>query len=96
MLALENSVGFVLAMVPVVMAYGIAIPNVLAYALRSYKDCAGTAGALLGLLYYLLLGTGLSLAGLAQNLGAVLILCSLPILLLTWTLKGKPRQAATE
>ncbi|QUG77700.1 MFS transporter [Erwinia sp. E602] len=95
-LALENSVGFVLAMVPVVMAYGIAIPNVLAYALRSYKDCAGTAGALLGLLYYLLLGTGLSLAGLAQNLGAVLILCSLPILLLTWTLKGKPRQAATE
>lgn len=95
-LALENSLGFVLAMVPVVMAYGIAIPNILAHALRLYKECAGTAGALLGLLYYLLLGAGLSLAGLAQNLGAVLILSSLAIVVLTWTLQAARCHDASE
>ena len=39
-----------------VVACGIAIPNILATALAQYKDRLGTAGALLGLFYYLLIG----------------------------------------
>lgn len=77
MLALENTLWFVLAMIPVVMAYGIAIPNILARALRRYNDCIGTAGAILGLMYYMMLGMGLVLAGLTQRLSLVLILCAL-------------------
>lgn len=77
MLALENTVWFVLAMIPVVMAYGIAIPNILARALRRYNDCIGTAGAILGLMYYMMLGGGLVLSGLTQRLSLVLILCAL-------------------
>lgn len=80
---LEGTLWFVLPMMLVVMAYGIAIPNILAHALRDYKDSAGTAGALLGLMYYLMLGGGLVLAGLAQRLGAVLTLCSLMAFLVT-------------
>ncbi|WP_299999935.1 MFS transporter [uncultured Cedecea sp.] len=82
MLVTENKVWFVLAMIPVVMAYGIAIPNILARALRRYNDCIGTAGAILGLMYYMMLGGGLVLAGLIQRLSLVLILCSLLIGLL--------------
>lgn len=40
----------------------------------------GTAGAILGLMYYLMLGGGLVLVGLSQRLGIVLTLCSLCIL----------------
>lgn len=71
-------------MVPVAMAYGIAIPNILARALRHYSDCVGTSGAILGLLYYLMLGIGLVLAGMSQRLGLVLVLSSLAMALLAW------------
>lgn len=66
------------------MAYGISIPNILARALRHYKDCTGTAGAILGLMYYLMLGGGLVLAGLSQQLGLVLTLGGPWALLLAW------------
>lgn len=78
----------------VVMAYGIAIPNILARALRHYKDCMGTAGAILGLMYYLMLGGGLVLAGLSLHLGAVLSLCSLCVLLLAWRVAHNERRLA--
>ena len=42
---------------------------ILARALRHYKDCMGTAGAILGLMYYLMLGGGLVLAGAVAALG---------------------------
>ncbi|QBM23414.1 MFS transporter [Citrobacter arsenatis] len=61
----------------VVLAYGIAIPNVLSQALRHYRAQAGTAGALFGLSYYLLLGMMLGLAGMVQQLGLVLSVCAL-------------------
>lgn len=77
MWVIENTLWFVLAMIPVVMAYGIAIPNILARALRRYKDCVGTAGAILGLMYYVMLGGGLVLAGLTQRLSVVLIISTL-------------------
>lgn len=66
-----NSVLFVGAEMLVVMGFGLAIPNILTSALEDYTECKGTAGALLGLFYYVLLGCGLSLAGWAQSLGWV-------------------------
>lgn len=66
----------------IVIGYGIAIPNILAHALNHYQDRKGTAGAILGLFYYMGLALGLMVAGEVQNLGLVLITSSL-ILLLT-------------
>ncbi|MBB6155220.1 hypothetical protein HDC30_002443 [Pseudomonas sp. JAI115] len=74
---------FVLPMLLVVLAFGMAIPNVLGSALSDYTDRLGTAGALLGLLYYLLIGSGLLLAGWMQALGQTLMLCFTLALLLT-------------
>ncbi|TQP08800.1 multidrug efflux MFS transporter EmrD-3 [Vibrio cholerae] len=71
-----DSIGFVAAMILVVIAYGMAIPNILSTALVEYKSQAGSAGALFGLLYYLLIGSGLALTGLVQHLGVVLLMCA--------------------
>ena len=90
---LEDKLWFVLPMMLVVMAYGIAIPNILARALRNYKDCMGTAGAILGLMYYLMLAAGLVLAGLAQRPGIVLMASSACALLLAWTVVRGERTA---
>ncbi|MCH4295363.1 MFS transporter [Shewanella sp. 3B26] len=73
---LQGNVWFVLPMCLVVMAFGVAIPNVLSMALSDYKLYAGSAGALLGLLYYLLIGAGLALAGVVEHLGWVLLGCA--------------------
>ncbi|NHB93024.1 MFS transporter [Photorhabdus cinerea] len=81
-MAMEASWLFILPMILIVVAYGIAIPNILASALINYTDRLGTAGALLGLLYYLLLGGGLMLTGWSQRLGVVLVCCGCFILLL--------------
>lgn len=81
---LQQSVWILVPVVGVVIAYGIAIPNVLSQALSQYREQAGAAGALFGLVYYLLLGMMLGLSGIVQQLGLVLIasavlacLCSL-------------------
>ncbi|ELT7571227.1 multidrug efflux MFS transporter EmrD-3 [Vibrio cholerae] len=71
-----DSIGFVAAMILVVIAYGMAIPNILSTVLVEYKSQAGSAGALFGLLYYLLIGSGLALTGLVQHLGVVLLMCA--------------------
>ncbi len=63
-------------MVLVVMGFGIGIPNVLSQALVNYRSQAGSAGAVLGLLYYLMIGGGLAIAGAVQNLGVVLVVCA--------------------
>lgn len=73
------------------MAYGIAIPNILTSALAHYVDRLGTAGALLGLFYYLLLGCGLALAGWSQHLGLVLICSSVLALPLAFNIYLKTR-----
>jgi ABC-type sugar transport system permease subunit len=67
----------------VVLAFGMAIPNVLGSALTAYRDRLGTAAAVFGLLYYLAIGVGLSLVGWAQNLGWSLLTCGLAALWLT-------------
>lgn len=74
---LRNKIIFIIPMIASVVAYGIAIPNILATALAQYKHCLGTAGALLGLFYYLLIGGGLALAGWCQDLAITLVICSL-------------------
>ncbi|MGM5972178.1 MFS transporter, partial [Vibrio parahaemolyticus] len=55
----QTSIWFLVPMLLVVMAFGIAIPNVLSAALVDYKQQAGSAGAVFGLMYYLLIGAGL-------------------------------------
>lgn len=72
---MQGSGWFVLAMLWVVLAFGMAIPNVLGSALANYGDRLGTAGALFGLFYYLLIGAGLMLAAWSQALGETLIAC---------------------
>ena len=57
----------------IVMAYGIAIPNILSTALFRYKNETGSAGAVFGLIYYILIGLGLVATGLIQHLGLSLI-----------------------
>ncbi|CQH20523.1 multidrug resistance protein D [Yersinia frederiksenii] len=73
---LQQSVWILLPVAGVVVAYGIAIPNVLSQALSQYREQAGAAGALFGLVYYLLLGMMLGLAGIVQQLGLVLTVCA--------------------
>ncbi|OKL42254.1 MFS transporter [Pseudovibrio exalbescens] len=69
---LETSVLFVLPGVLTSFAFALGIPNILASALIAYSDRLGTAGAVLGLIYYLLLGAGLVVSGAVQNLALVL------------------------
>lgn len=74
---LPRSLAFLGGVALISSAYAIAIPNVLAIALRAYADRFGTAGALLSLLYYNLLGAGLVLAGYGQRLDLALAVCAL-------------------
>jgi len=78
-LLMNSSKLFILPILLIIMAYGIAIPNILTSALAYYVNRLGTAGALLGLFYYLLLGCGLALAGWSQHLGLVLICSSFSV-----------------
>ena len=81
---LESSGWFVLPMLGVVLAFGMAIPNVLSTALIAYQDRLGTAGALFGLFYYLIIGTALVLVALGQELGITLLICASVALVLSW------------
>lgn len=58
------------------MAYGIAIPNILSTALFRYKSETGSAGAVFGLIYYILIGLGLVITGAIQHLGLSLSIFS--------------------
>ncbi|AZE79086.1 MFS transporter [Pseudomonas synxantha] len=79
-LALQHSGWLVWPMLLVVLAFGMAIPNVLGAALVDYRDRLGTAAALFGLLYYLVIGAGLTLVTWSQNLGWSLLACGLSAL----------------
>jgi len=74
--ALSQSSAFLIGMALIAAAYAIAIPNILAHALRAYANALGTAGAILSLIYYNLLGAGLVLAGLGQRLDLLLGYCA--------------------
>ena len=79
-LVLQHSWLFVWPMLLVVLAFGMAIPNVLGAALVAYQDRLGTAAAVFGLLYYLVIGAGLTLVAWAQDLGWSLLTCGLAAL----------------
>ncbi|WP_283627997.1 multidrug effflux MFS transporter [Shewanella baltica] len=72
-----NNVYFLAPMLLIVIAYGIAIPNILSSALADYRTYAGSAGALFGLFYYILLGLGLGGTGIVHHLGMVITLSAL-------------------
>lgn len=82
---LQDSLWFLLPIMFVLIAFSIAIPNILSQALIKYRDVAGTAGAIFGLLYYALIGLGLIASGWIQDLGVVLISSSLLTILLAYT-----------
>lgn len=73
----QHSLWMLLPCALVMLAFGLAIPNVLSQALSRYRQQLGTAGALFGLLYYLLIALGLTIAARGQDLAATLLLCSL-------------------
>jgi Bcr/CflA subfamily drug resistance transporter len=73
----QHSLMLLLPCTLITVAFGLAIPNVLSQALHRYRHQLGTAGAVFGLLYYLLIGAGLSLAAVGQSLAATLLCCSL-------------------
>ncbi|ANF85848.1 major facilitator transporter [Pseudomonas antarctica] len=79
-LLLQDSWLFVGPMLLVVLAFGMAIPNVLGAALVRYSDRLGSAAAVFGLLYYLAIGAGLTLVAWAQNLGWSLLICGVAAL----------------
>ncbi|SHE55740.1 multidrug effflux MFS transporter [Pedobacter caeni] len=76
-LMLQGSLWFLLPTLLIVIAFGIAIPNILSQALIKYKHIAGTAGAIFGLMYYVFIGLGLTISGLVQNFGLIITVFSL-------------------
>ena len=80
----ETQLGFLLPMVLIVTAFGIAIPNILSQALVDYRAQAGAAGALFGLLYYLMIALGLALVSLSDQLGGPLVIIALLLGLCIW------------
>lgn len=82
--ASQTSLWFLLPMTGVMVAFGLAIPNVLSQALLAYREVAGSAGALFGLGYYLLLSLGLAVAASLQDLGLLLGGCGLLALCCGW------------
>ncbi|WP_063344179.1 MFS transporter [Vibrio jasicida] len=73
---MQESVWFFIPVVLVSLSFGLAIPNLLSGALTHYRDHLGSAGALLGLFYYLVIGFGLHRAAEFGDLAMTLIGCA--------------------
>ncbi|WP_240206321.1 multidrug effflux MFS transporter [Vibrio sp. CyArs1] len=73
----QDSLWFLLPMMVVVMVFGVGIPNVLSQALVNYKQSVGSASAILGLLYYIMIAVGLSASSAVANLGLSLVAVSM-------------------
>ena len=71
---LESGWCFILPMTGIMLAYSIAIPNILSLVLKNYQHTLGTAGAILGFLYYCLIGIGLIFVGTMTSLGIALLI----------------------
>ncbi len=74
---LKDSVWFFIPMTLVSLSFGLALPNLLSSALTDYRDHLGSAGALLGLFYYLIIGFGLHAASDFGSLAITLLICGL-------------------
>lgn len=86
---IQDSLFFLLPITFIVSSFGIAIPNILSLSLVKYKSSIGTAGALFGLLYYLLIGFGLFISNYLNNYTSVLLIFSIIALLISSTLRRK-------
>lgn len=75
--AFEKSWFFIIPMLGIMVAYSIAIPNILSNALKAYQHALGAAGAIFGLIYYVVIGIGLMISGFMQSLGITLIVLTL-------------------
>lgn len=75
-LLIDCDIYFLIPYFFIVMAFSMAIPNILSTALIHYKNETGSAGALLGLIYYVLIGSGLVSIGFIQNLGISCVIFS--------------------
>ena len=73
---MQESIWFFIPMVLVSLSFGLTIPNLLSGALTHYRDNLGSAGALLGLFYYLVIGFGLHRAAEFGDLAMTLIGCA--------------------
>lgn len=89
LLTIGNSLYFLIPMIFIVTAFGIAIPNILSQALLQYKSSIGSASALFGLLYYILIGTGLFISSKMPSIAMVIIVFSLITLPVSLLLKPK-------
>lgn len=87
LLLFKDSLWFLMGVMFVVIAFGMAIPNILSLALLKYKNVAGTAGSFFGLMYYTLIGIGLAISGWLQDLGLVLCIGALFSILLALAYK---------
>ncbi|KJF79977.1 major facilitator transporter, partial [Photobacterium angustum] len=72
---LQETVWFFIPMALVSLSFGLTLPNLLSTALVNYRNHLGTAGALLGLFYYLIIGFGLDHVAHVGNLALTLLVC---------------------
>lgn len=79
---MQDSVWFFIPMVFVSLSFGLALPNLLSGALTHYRDHLGSAGALLGLFYYLIIGFGLHKAAEFGDLAVTLLGCAIASIVL--------------
>ncbi|MCY9843478.1 MFS transporter [Vibrio caribbeanicus] len=79
---LQDYVWFFVPVVFVALSFGLALPNLLSGALNDYRDHLGSAGALLGLFYYLVIGIGLHKAAEFGDLPMIVLGCAVCSLLL--------------
>lgn len=89
---LHHGITFLIPYFFIVMAFSIAIPNILSTVLIRYKEQTGSAGALLGLIYYTWIGIGLVSIGFIQNLGiSSLLFSGIGVGTLWWMRKRKTK-----
>ncbi|SMY31684.1 Inner membrane transport protein YdhC [Photobacterium malacitanum] len=72
---LQDTIWFFIPMALVSVAFGLTLPNLFSTALVNYRNHLGSAGALLGLSYYLIIGFGLDFAASIGNLAITLLTC---------------------
>ncbi|WP_120510500.1 multidrug effflux MFS transporter [Photobacterium salinisoli] len=92
---LQDSLWFLLPMLLIVVGYGMGIPNILSQSLQAYQAQAGSAGALFGLQYYLLIGVGLSVAGMTPEFSGFQVIIAALMVLLSVSVKA-PSMAAEQ
>ncbi|UNM95570.1 multidrug effflux MFS transporter [Ignatzschineria rhizosphaerae] len=91
LLMLESSWLFMLPMTGIMLAYSMAIPNILSLVLKNYQHTLGTAGAILGFIYYCLIGLGLIFVGMMTSLGiALLIFAGIAMMIQLLPIKQNP------